>query len=1419
MFKFLVGAAGFEPTLAESESDVLPLNYAPKKLHVIIYTLFRFSIKFFTHINVANAIFIFYDFYYNEKRRAFMKQSRTALKELTAAYRAVLRHGILCNAIALGLMAVSTPAMAGAPNTDGYAFVFGDITIPSGRSIETMAFGGRRMSAPEHMNDGKYRNDFPNYSMLGQSLIVGDNNAEDPLYVGPVNLTLRQLTNEQFRYNYQAGADGETDIDLALAPTELVTPLERIGWNDTAAATKVAAVIGESNANYTAPGVVMFSHKDNDATNDGLLSLTKTNAVIDGAMVTADRISVLNSSVTFAKQDTALLNTSSSFYSIVGSDGEGAYDGIRSDGVTTLNADTIDVVGSELEVKPGAVLSFNPTNPNGSVTIHDVTSGYGALTVNGGGSIFAAGESLVFDNNKSTSHGAGLYYKDQSYASGTGTDKVLLASKNITFSNNEVVATATSGSGAGVFATGGKVSILGENNTFIGNKMNAAEIASERLYKTGGGAIANQSYDKEANPNKGAAIDVDMVIGKEDGSSVNVFESNTSKTNGGAIMNRAEKTDGNATLTINGVTTFENNHADIHGGAIYNLARNGKLAEINMTNGTYEFIGNTAGVNGGAIYNSGELTIINSTFRKNTATGNSGAIAQDSTSSKLTLNNVDFVENSSDWGGAIVARGIVYITGGSFTGNSSNDGGGAIYLATLKNKGHKLSIDGTTFTGNHTAGIGSDGGGAIGSFSDLVLKNAIFTGNYVEGSTNGGGAIMMGSVSTNDVSNTTFTSNTSTTNGGAITTRWNQGDNTNSGSQVDGTIDIVGSTFTENIALMKGGAFYNTFYNDKANNGYVTVDSSTFNRNQAANGGAIYNETVGNTDPHVGVMKITGGTFTGNIATTNGGAIYNAGELYLAGNNSFSGNTAATNGGAIYNEGDLYLAGNNNFTGNTAAGKANDIYNFGALYVEGTTTLNGGTTGSGTLVVKDGATLNLGTASITQGQIDLQNGGTINATLDKDATSPLFNATYYTGQGTLKLAMAEIGTYHVFGGESFDIVSDMPWTITNSDRGVAFANSAVYNLAWTKGDVTAEKKSVEEIASGSDIAVESAAVVSNIIDSASNSSSKQMKDLSLKMQEKLAEGTPEAKAEVEHAAAAIHPEKESVVQSVSSSVQNTVTNLASARMSSPMVGRSAGDIQLTSGGVWAQGIFNKSKQNNAFNGYTRGIAVGLDGTFNKDWTIGAGYSYAHSDISGSARDTEIDSSTVFVYGQYKPEQWYLNAVASYTMSDYSESGMAMGTHVISDYDVNAYGLSLATGYDFTSGVTPELGLRYLHVNANDYVNSMGVKTSLKDNDFMTAVLGTKYAFNVVADKYTTFVPQLNVAVKYDLLSDEHVANVTMPGIDTYSLEEKRLSRFGGEFGVGLGIRHKNIDFSVNYDIDVRNDYTSQTGMLKFRCNF
>ena len=43
----MVGAAGFEPTLAESESDVLPLNYAPEKSQLLYMLYFVFQLNIF----------------------------------------------------------------------------------------------------------------------------------------------------------------------------------------------------------------------------------------------------------------------------------------------------------------------------------------------------------------------------------------------------------------------------------------------------------------------------------------------------------------------------------------------------------------------------------------------------------------------------------------------------------------------------------------------------------------------------------------------------------------------------------------------------------------------------------------------------------------------------------------------------------------------------------------------------------------------------------------------------------------------------------------------------------------------------------------------------------------------------------------------------------------------------------------------------------------------------------------------------------------------------------------------------------------------------------------------------------------------------------------------------------------------------
>ncbi len=119
------------------------------------------------------------------------------------------------------------------------------------------------------------------------------------------------------------------------------------------------------------------------------------------------------------------------------------------------------------------------------------------------------------------------------------------------------------------------------------------------------------------------------------------------------------------------------------------------------------------------------------------------------------------------------------------------------------------------------------------------------------------------------------------------------------------------------------------------------------------------------------------------------------------------------------------------------------------------------------------------------------------------------------------------------------------------------------------------------------------------------------------------------------------------VAPVAVSTQNQVLSLTSGRMAGGMTGRNGGDMSADYG-VWAQGLFNKSKHADQFHGYTRGVAVGFDALVNNVYTLGVGYTFNHTDVYADDRDTEIDNNTLFLYGQYKPAQWYVNGTISYS---------------------------------------------------------------------------------------------------------------------------------------------------------------------------
>ncbi len=881
-----------------------------------------------------------------------MKQTRTTIQALTSAYRAVLRHGILCNAIALGLIATA-PAMANNdPNTTGNAWVFGDIVLANA-PVRQATIGGRRIN---NWDGDKYQNDIPSYNMVGQSLSVTNSN----MYVGPVSLELRAIdaANDTFAYNYQWDTDGDNinnDVDLAnwagVGWNEDYTNAEHTGVYDKIAA-KINSEGGYDNANDTAPGVYMFSRLDTTHANAGKMSFDGSTVTVNGTTVNADSISVTNGSqLTFTKETTLSLE-----------DFNGG--NIDSNGKTTLNAGTINIDGSRMVVNSGAELNINATN--GATFANGSSNDDGGAIYNAGKMTIAgnADNKATFADNKAGSYGGAV-------RTTVGSDTTV---KDALFTRNKVEGTSQYQLGAAMFVSGKAVI---EDSVFDSNKAvgdsgfggaiyagTKSDIEINRSKFTNneaasGGALdlfkSVKMTDVTVSGNKALSATDDgaggLFLGAVSTSTLNsvsgsVFENNTSAASAGALGMRKFK-DGNnkdAALDISG-TKFNGNVAATTGGAIDNYFYNSASHAGAVSVENSEFVSNQA-ANGGAIYNH---------------VGQDGDIlnAGEKQVGSMYLTDSTFAGNSAEKGGAVYNAGTMNLVNAIFNevqltpsykvGNIAETGG-AIY-----NNAGQLTVSGI-FTGNKANG--TTGGGAIYNATDATLEtNADFVNNKANGEGARGGAIY--SKGTLNITGGTYTGNEANARGGAINAQ-------------SGTATIKGVTFggdtsdLGNSSSDVGGAI-------AINSANVTIEDTVIKNNHAINnGGAIFDNK--------GSLTLTNSVIENNSAAGKGAGIYNsAGEITLT-DTVVKNNVVDTvldaegkvrGGAGIYNAGsglvtvnainkDITFSGNNVQAGGVIF--KSDIYNSGALTLNAaadrTLALDGGIDGggSGTMWVNAGAT-------------------------------------------------------------------------------------------------------------------------------------------------------------------------------------------------------------------------------------------------------------------------------------------------------------------------------------------------------------------------------------------------------------------------------------------------------------------------------
>lgn len=490
--------------------------------------------------------------------------------------------------------------------------------------------------------------------------------------------------------------------------------------------------------------------------------------------------------------------------------------------------------------------------------------------------------------------------------------------------------------------------------------------------------------------------------------------------------------------------------------------------------------------------------------------------------------------------------------------------------------------------------------------------------------------------------------------------------------------------------------------------------------------------------------------------------------------------------------------------------------------------------------VKDGGILDLGYNTFTS-NVTMDAGSTLNVGVknaEKTETGELTHGKIegdFTvnapAEGAANASMNLVIAADTKLGEESKI--DLASGSENGLGNLVVNNNLLYNLDGLKDDgtidtskgLTVSKKDSSEVAAG--VAANGAdgnqaGTIAAFVDGLSGNAQADniTNQISTLVQSGNVKGAARLAKEVAPVAA---PVAQSQVTETTNQVFGAVaTRLSGGSVSSAAEGKSSGDSVFERAAMWVQGLFNKSKYDgsNDFKTDSTGLALGAEKYLNSDVKVGAGYAYTNSDVKQGDRKIDVDTHTAFVYGEYKPSDWYVNGIASYNWGDYDEKKYG---GLSGKYDVNSIALQAMTGYDFHMNgavVTPEAGLRYINIHQDSYTDTAGQRVSENSSDYLTGIVGAKIKKDYTLSNGMNIRPEARLAMTYVLVNDNSNASVMLANGSAYQVRGEALDRFGVEAGVGLTAEvDDNVEVSLGYEGKFRDHYKDHTGLLNAKYKF
>ncbi len=991
--------------------------------------------------------------------------------------------------------------------------------------------------------------------------------------------------------------------------------------------------------------------------------------------------------------------------------------------------------------------------------------------------------------------------------------------------------------------------------------LNAADLSTSKniTWKE----ISADEYD----PNNKNMLKVDLSDSKSQ-----YFKFTYTKPEGGTVYDtRQEGKEGALSGDI--TADFKDITSNVDGGALANAAGN----TLNITG---DFINNLidntdSGNSGGAIDNLGTLSIKgdmigNGLIKDRNAYG--GAISNNSDANITDIignfiGNYIVAQTRNTYGGAIFnRRATIGDITGNFIGNyaktqddAENLIGATGAIANLESSsignitGNFINNYAETSVGKSTAN-----GGAIYNRSSSTIGDikGDFIANHVkaEKSRVSGGAIYnatstkISSLTGNFINN--YASGYMTASGGAII------------NLAQSTIGSITGNFINNHAdsnggndIARGGALHNSgeitsIYGDFKSNYALT--NGTF-----AIGGAILN-TLSST-PMNGITTLSGNfdgnyaktTGTGNDAYAQGGAIYNSANMNIYdiqsatfNNNYVSGASEQTDGGAIWNAGNLGFSGSNVFKDNykivNGEKTANDIYNSGTISVagNGSISVNGGITGSnGTINLAENAILNINDATVSGNNLTLEKDATLAFNVNEVNTAD----TVQSGgkvDGSIKLnadANLKVSTYVEHGADSGESTYKFADTVDTADGkwklNTVIANG-LYNYDFKLNDdsntliMEFAKKNADEIANEFNTSKDKADEILALVSPKSDND--QFNNISETV-DKLAQASDK-----------------NLPNALDDLNDNTQANLETGRYMGDIIaknvadrydthldtgnayGLSSGDVSEYEPEVWANAVYQSAENSGDwdYSADTKGVIAAVDGKAGQNWTLGAGYSYLQTDLDSGAKSSDVDDHAVFAYAEYSRSSWFANGLASYHWLSFDQNKKAFGENIKGSFDMQMLGLQAMVGKEFYGcaenhfmRLRPQIGVRYYKISQDGYADSAGMSYNDADSDVVTGVAGVSFTDETKVNGYYV-MPKAFVNATYDLQNDDNTTVVNLPNGGSYAIAQESNGKFGIETGVGVEMKlTRQAKVGLTYEYDWRDDYSAHTGLLNLKYAF